>query len=464
MKTRKKRGSLYRKLVCSYVIFSLLVVALFTFCLVLVSMVVTRGNLSGLVPYLLTDRESCEKAMPGIYNVKGWIEELNKDFRITEVMGEKKTSGNGYTSRELLGLTSPNPGYFPDYVGFLNEKEDGEGYYLVIFGRTEMRLDTTLLYGPENSDTRWEKLFLLLFFSMFGVMCVLMAYYLHRRIRRPLQYLTEGMERVRAGEGEVRLDFQTEAEFAQIRDTFNVMSASLETARREKEESVRKRNRMLLELSHDIRTPLSTINSYALALEMNMVPEEELGKYYKTIRQKADRVNLLAEDLFTMLKMQNSEYELNAAREDVCEFLRRECAEYFADAQKNGLHMEIDIPEGQIWLEADFTLLKRVTDNLLSNAVKYNTAGSMIAVKLYAEQGRVMIEIADDGAPVPEDIRERLFDDFFRGDKARRSDGGTGLGLTIAGAIVRKHGGTLTYRYADGQNRFLAEFACNQDV
>lgn len=484
MKKKSKKGSLYRKLVCSYVLFSLLVVLLFSVCLVIVSMLLSNGNLPGLVPYTLTDQESCEKAMPGIQNLKGWIEELDEEYQVRAVMGDKRTPQDSYMSRELFRLTSPDDTYSKEYVGFLNERTDEKGYYLVILGRTEMRLGTTILYGPDNRDTRWEKLFLAMFFGLFVIMCILMAQYLNRRIKRPLQYLTEGMERVRTGERDVQLSFQTEAEFAQIRDAFNVMSKSLETARREKEEAECRKNKMLLELSHDIRTPIATISSYAVALKQDMVCAEEQKKYYETIRSKAERVNLLADDMFTMLKMQSSEYELYRTKGDICEFLRRECVEYFGDAQDQGLSMEVDIPEESIWVKADYSLLKRVMGNLLSNAVKYNHTGKEIAVTLFVNHTQsgqgdrssmaeadlnkrnrvVQIEVADDGNPVPEQLRDHLFDDFVRGDQARRTDGGTGLGLSIARAILRKHGGELSYQYKDGKNCFLAVLPVSMKV
>lgn len=474
MKEKMNKGSLYRKLVGSYVVFSLLTVFVFILCLVLVSAVVSKGNLPGLVPYTLSDQKSCEKAMPGLENIKGWIEELDENYQVRSVMGEKRTKKESYTPLDLFRLTSPNTLKSPEFVGFLNERTDKEGYYLVILGRTEMQLNTTLLYGPDNSDTRWEKLFLILFFGLFAGMTALMAHYLSRRIKRPLMYLAEGMERVRKGERDVRLDFHAEAEFAAIRDAFHVMSRGLEDARREKEEAERKKNKMLLELSHDIRTPIATICSYALALLQGLAAKEDLKKYYETIQCKAERINLLTEDMFTMLKMQSSEYPLHRTREDICEFLRRECAEYFEDAQAKGLEMLIDIPEQPIWMEADYYLLKRVMGNLLSNAMKYNSTGSKIAVTLHADETRndtsevsrhpesnfqtrsgIWIKVEDDGEPVAEELREHLFDDFTRGDPARKTDGGSGLGLSISKAIVEKHGGELSYQYTGKRNCFL---------
>lgn len=462
---KRYKGSIYRKLVGSYVVFSLLVILVFVLTLLTVTMTASRGDPLSMSPYNVTDSLSCERSLTGVTNIGGWIEALDEELRVTQVHGEKKTPPLFYTPGELFRLTNGGEGA-QEFVGFLNERTDEEGYYLVMFNRNDMRLSTTVLYGPENTVPEWNKMFLILFLGLYAGMCLLMGLFLSRRIKRPLRLLMEGMERMRMGEEGVRLDFQAEAEFAGIRDTFNVMSSSLESARREKAETERRKERMLLELSHDIRTPIATINSYAVALEQDMVSEGELKKYYGIIRHKAERVNQLAEDMFTMLKMQSSEYMPNKTSGDICEFLRRECAEYYEDAQEKGLEMSAKIPEGPIMLEADFILLKRVMGNLLSNAVRYNRTGKVVEISLSPEAvgttgklsdgiaGFMVIEVADDGAPVPYDIREHIFDDFIRGDSARSSSGGTGLGLSIARAIVEKHGGRIAYSYEKERNRF----------
>lgn len=464
---QNQKGSIYRKLVMSYVLFALLVVFIFGLSLFMVFMTVTRGKAMGLAsPYAITDAHGCQQSMQGIINMGGWIEELDDTLSVTNILGEKKTQQQKYTPKELFRFLSGNDIFETEYIGFLNERTDQEGYYLVMFGRGDMRLTSTVLYGPDNSDPRWNKLFLLVFFGLFTGLCVLLGYYLSRRIKRPLSILMEAMERVQRGEENVVLNFQAEAEFAGIRDAFNIMSSSLEQAKREKQEAERKRDRLLLELSHDIRTPIATINSYAFALEQDLVDSKEQKRYYEVIRQKAQRVNQLAEDMFTMLKMQSSEYMLSCTKGDLCEFLRRECAEYYEEALEKGMEFIIKIPEEPVLVEADFILLKRVTGNLFSNAIKYNQKGFALQVSLLLPDAKPfqtgVIEIADDGEEIAEELREHIFDDFIRGDRARKSDGGTGLGLSIAKAIVEKHGGELSYCYQDGWNQFRVELRCSR--
>jgi len=283
-----------------------------------------------------------------------------------------------------------------------------------------------------------------------------MGYYLRAKINRPLKQLVNAMKQVQEGTEGLRLDFKTEAEFALIRDAFNQMIDSLEQARAEREESEKSKNRILLELSHDIKTPIATINSYAVALEQGLVTEEKEQMYYETIRLKAERVNKMADDMFTMLKMKSREYKIGKDEKDICEFLRRQCVQYYEEAANRGLEIAARIPEKHIFCKADFLLLERVVGNLIENAMKYNKTGDRILVTLDEEEKEIRITVQDDGLPIHNsEVAGDIFEAFVRGDKSRRTDGGTGLGLTIAREIVEKHSGTISYVYEEKWNIFI---------
>jgi len=452
-----KKISLYKKLVLTYILFSLLLLVVLAVSLFGIALVQSQGRLDGVYPYQIKSTGACEKYQSGIEGLNGWVEKLDENYQVMEVYGEKYTEAQGYDPYQLFLLTSGDKNSSLEYVGFMNHSEDHAGYYLVQYHRSDVEINTTMMYSSANSNPLWNKLFLAVFLILFAGICLLMANYLSRRIKRPLKSLSSAMSRVKAGEETVELDFKAEAEFAEIRDAFNIMSRTLAQARREKNEAEARKNKMMLELSHDIRTPISTINSFAVALEQNMVQEEDKQKIYKTIHMKAVRVSNLADDMFTMLKMRSDEYYLQKSCEDICEFLRRQCAEHYQDAFEKGLGMDIDIPETEIFYEADYTLFARAVSNLLDNAVKYNHTGEKIEVRLKKTGRLILISIADDGVPIAEAVRGRLFDDFTRGDSARRSDGGTGVGLSIAKAIVEKHDGKIGYEYRDGDNIFSIE-------
>lgn len=150
---------------------------------------------------------------------------------------------------------------------------------------------------------------------------------------------------------------QTEKEFVEIQEAFNRMTKELYAQKTENEKMSQSRSRMLLELSHDIKTPVATIKSYAFALQEGMVPEAEKEKYYRTIALKADRVDQMAADLFTMLKMESADYVLELKKTDIAELTRRVCAEFYEEVTEAGFTFLIEIPERPVYVNGDEALL-----------------------------------------------------------------------------------------------------------
>ena len=179
-----------------------------------------------------------------------------------------------------------------------------------------------------------------------------------------------------------------------------------------------------------------------------MVKEpEKQREYLQAIRRKSGRVSDLVQLLFEYAKLNSTGFSLDKKQIDLCELLRENAAEMYADAEEKGLEILAEIPEEAIPVMADPVQLSRAVGNLLTNAIRYNEAGTKILVGLSAparETGDICLVIADTGAAIPAEMAEKIFEPFYRGDKARTTDGGSGLGLSIAGTIVRMHGWELS--------------------
>lgn len=226
------------------------------------------------------------------------------------------------------------------YIGFLYKIENPDKYFLCIYSRNVMQPHVTVVFnGNHNSDMNaGNRVFIAVFLILLLFEVLLFSLYLRKKIQYPLDRLVKGMERIRSGESGVILDIKTEAEFEQIVDTFNMMTKELEMQKKENTRLVAQKNQMLLELSHDIKTPIATIKSYANALEAGLVPKEKQAAYHHTIDVKADRVQVLTEEMFFMLKMDNPDYNLNKEKVNVSEFLRKICAEYYDEIKGLGIN------------------------------------------------------------------------------------------------------------------------------
>ena len=454
MEKRKKKKGIFAKLMISFFLFTILAIVIFVGSLFAVAIGIGGNGTPGVNVYDIFDTEGKVANIEGIGRLGGWVEKLDANYQVIDTWGTKQTSSMLYTKKEFSELLAASEGSTMDYVGYMTYgSEDGlDYYYVTILPRSAVNTNITFIL---NDIKTWNIVFVFLFFGLFLLLCILMSYYLSSTIRKPLMRISEGMERVRLGEEGVRILFPAKAEFAEIKDTFNLMMDRLEEEKAEKIQNEQKKNRLLLDLSHDIKTPISTIKSYANALEANLVPENEKENVYKTIDRKANRVSHLMEDMFMMLKLDSTEYAVKTEKIDLTEFLRQICAEYYDEMESKGFEFAIDIPEEMIEAEVDLKLFERVITNLLQNAVKYNNTGHEIGISMKASGKPILITVTDDGEAINPDISASLFAAFVRGDKARKTDGGTGLGLSIAKMIVEKHGGRISYCRQEDRNCFV---------
>ena len=443
----KIRKSIFTKLIGSFILYAVATVLTFILCLLLSVVFIGEGDLNRVRPDNVIDENGNVINLDIAQKIGGWVEELDSSYNVINIYGEKQSEETAYTSEDILALTSAYGE--TEYIGFFVQPENSSKRFLCIYDRDVMQLNSTVVLNETNTpDVFW------LFFPLSIIEILLISLYLKKKIKNPLDKIVEGRESLKSGDDNARIDIRTEAEFEKIVDTFNVMAKQLQTEKAEKEELTRKKNQMLLELSHDIKTPVATIKSYANALEAGLVPEEKIGDTYRLIDAKANRVHKLTDDMFMMLKMDNPDYKITPETVNLCEYLRQLCAEYYDEITEAGFEFVIDIPENEINAKIDTDLFSRVVGNLLSNAKKYNKTGNAISVKLSDENDKISLTVSDNGSEIDKAFAEQMFSAFSRGDKARKTDGGTGLGLAISKIIVEKHGGTLNYSRKDNENVF----------
>lgn len=441
---------LFPKLLISFFIFAVAIVLAFVLAFT-IAILLTTGGTAGWSPYVTLDEKAEPSNLEIITGFDGWVEKINDQLEVVQVYGNKQTEATVYSYDELLRLTTPRQDH-QAYTAFITEEPGSGAKYLALYSTNNVKSVAQIELSAQNTDTTVFTAFIGVFVLLFILICLAMSFYLVRQIRRPLNDLSQGMDRVKEGEAGVHLDFKAGGDFAEIRDTFNDMIARIETQEKEKRRAEEKKSRLLLELSHDIRTPVATVKSVAAALNEGLVPEGEIKNYYGIIDQKADRIATLSESMFDMLKVAEAPIQLQ--KTDLSEFVRNLCAYYYDEFEKASLTLVPEIPETTIWVAVDENLMHRAIGNLIGNALRYNTTGEEIRIKLEVRESAAVLSVIDDGRPVAEDLRPGLFDAFTRGDSARRTDGGTGLGLSIAKTVVEKHGGNLRYE-SQGDNRFI---------
>ena len=207
-----------------------------------------------------------------------------------------------------------------------------------------------------------------------------------------------------------------------------------------------RRKEFVANVSHELRTPLTNVRSYAETLRSaeGDIPREMEDSFLDIIISETDRMTRIVQDLLTLSRLDAGNTEMRFAPFSFRESVENVCRANAMEARRHGHTLTCTLAEDMPEISGDRQRLEQVVTNILGNAIKYTPDGGHIAVTGGGSGRSAWVEVADDGIGIPEKDRERIFDRFYRVDKARsRESGGTGLGLSIAKEIVERHHGTL---------------------
>ncbi len=199
-------------------------------------------------------------------------------------------------------------------------------------------------------------------------------------------------------------------------------------------------------VSHELRTPLTNIRSYAETLEEGLgdMPVEVAKNFLGVILNESDRMTHIVQDLLTLSRFDSGRSELHLTRFSFAKAVRDTYQAVLMDAQKHAHTVRLEVPQGLPDILADQERVMQVMMNIVANAIKYTPDGGTIVLRAGAMEDRVWMEVDDNGIGIPKADRGRIFERFYRVDKARsRQSGGTGLGLSIAKEIVDLHHGAI---------------------
>ena len=218
------------------------------------------------------------------------------------------------------------------------------------------------------------------------------------------------------------------------------------------------RREFVANVSHELRTPLSIFRGYLeTLLDDPHQPPGELLRILEIMERHSDRLTALVEDVLSLARLESPGAELDLSEVDLAELLHsimRDWEKRFAARQ---LKSHLNFPGNLPLLQADENRLQEVIYNLLDNAVKYSRPGGTVFLRAEIEGDRVRISVADQGVGIPEADLPRIFERFYRADKARsRELGGTGLGLSIVKHIVQRHGGTVEAQSTPGKGTTIS--------
>lgn len=329
-----------------------------------------------------------------------------------------------------------------DGTPLVPDQSDSE--YLVSLARLDRSVNETRyirasqlkddLYAPIRT-IRW-----IIYYGMFisiGLVIVV-SIWMARYLTRPITQIKDAAREIAGGDVSRQIDLDRGDEFGTLAESLNRMASRLRADTEQIKRYAEKQRQFFADITHEIRNPLHNISGALEMLELEDLPEEKRKKYLQTARKQTERISRLFKDLLTLQRYESDQRFIERKTFDLA-MIAEHMADWYGDrAAEKGIDLQVDTHS--CTAVGDPGKIEQVIDNLVSNAVKYTSEGT-ISLNYSREGDEVVVEVEDSGPGLSEEHLQRLFDRFYRTDKARSRDkGGTGLGLAVVKSILDAHG------------------------
>jgi signal transduction histidine kinase len=332
----------------------------------------------------------------------------------------------------------------------LHAQRIGEEYRLVLraayrFARSPQNYREVMTNGLIVSLAC--SVFIILFTNRF------LTQFVFGKIVHALETLTHGVHQVRDGNLAFRIDYKGNDEFSEVCGDFNEMAVRLLDSVSARQKDERSRKELIAGISHDLRTPLTSIKAYVEGIEKGVAATPEAYKrYIETIRNKTEDLEHIIDTLFLFSKLDTGEFPYRVERVDLNAMAAEAVENLAGEYAGMGLDISLSLSSERAWVKIDPEQLRYVMINIFENSVKYkNKERGKMTVTVSPREGAIALDLSDDGPGVPEETLPKLFGVFYRGDPSRNNPSdGSGLGLAIAATIVRHFGGAIKAVNAPG--------------
>ena len=302
----------------------------------------------------------------------------------------------------------------------------------------------TALFFERNEttiDSKFVTDLLIIIIASYLIIVILVTVIIYTMVKRPLKILDKAMGQVEKGDFSTRAMYRGTYEFENIITHFNGMVKQLWLLQRKNRKLEKEKRELLAHISHDLKTPLTTIEGYVNAVCDGLIPVEELPKIGEIIKERVHYTNDLINAFHDYAKLDHPDMVYRFKVLNCCYVLRQYFADRYTELEDKGYHLDVDIPDEPIYMRIDQKKFERVIGNLIDNSVKYNPKGTKIYCKVYVEGRNIHILIGDNGVGISNDVQDELFKPFVTSDKARQNS--SGLGLAFVKKIVDVHGGSI---------------------
>lgn len=280
------------------------------------------------------------------------------------------------------------------------------------------------------------------------VLGIVLSYILAGSQSRPVKQISHAVGRFANGDLTSRVQLTCGGELQELGDSINEMAQALS----ELEES---RRSFVANVSHELRSPLTSMHGYVEGMLDGTIPVEEHGKYLSVVNDETRRLTVLVNDLLNLSRIESGKFPMNKQPYDVCEQLRRILIGFERRLDERCEDVRVNMPEAQVIVNADADRISQVIFNLIDNALKFMPdSGGILGLDVICIGDKVRIGVSDNGEGIPAEDLPHVFERFYKADKAHTSGNGTGLGLAIAKSIIEQHGEKITARSDENGTKF----------
>lgn len=284
---------------------------------------------------------------------------------------------------------------------------------------------------------------------------LLLSYMTSMRITRPLSEMARAARRLADGDMSTRVHVYSTDEINELASAFNSMVEDLSRM-----EDVRRG--FVANVSHELRSPITSIAGYLQGMLDGTIPENEYKRYMKVVLDETQRLSRLIRDLLDLSRIESGAFPLNVVDFELNELLRRVLIKFDGRLEEKNMKVELDFCEDPLRVRADIDRIEQVLSNLVDNALKYCGQYGSLKIETKSLGKKIECVVADDGAGIAQGDLPHVFERFYKADKAHTAGLGTGLGLSIVKKIIEQHGESIMAQSREGEGavfRFTLERA-----
>lgn len=281
------------------------------------------------------------------------------------------------------------------------------------------------------------------------IIAVPVSLFMTMRTTKPIREMTDTVDRFARGDYSARVDIPFDDELGQLADSFNLMADTLE--RQEKQ-----RSEFIANVSHELKTPMTTISGFADGILDGTIPREKADEYLTVISSETHRLSRLVRNMLDVSSLSAKDPEIIRSQSfDLTDVICQTLLSLEKRILERDLDVDADLPEEPIYALGDRDAITQVVYNLLDNAAKFADPGTVIRISLWKRNDRAYVSVADRGPTIPEEELPLIFDRFHKSDKSRSMDKtGVGLGLYLVKTILDNHHEDIAVTSVDGLTTF----------